>query len=399
MRGRTIVFLAILALFASALWLSGSALRRTPRTPPAAVPIEGSAAWDPHAAAAYLDERQTWWESWPKAARDHGTVCVSCHTALPYALARPVLGAALHEEAAPPPEDKLTADVVTRVLAWRNVKPFYGDATPVGRTKAFQSRGTEAVLNALILASRDRDVHAASPEARQAFANMFALQDTSGDEAGAWPWLNFGLRPWESASAVYFGAALAAVAVGMEPQHYAATREIQPNLQRLRTYLRGHLDQSLWSRLLRRDDPRLFNRAMLLWASAELPALISRDEQREIVAALWEAQDPDGSWRLTSLGYWHPGDGVSAETDGDAVATGLVAFALQQAGSDAREPHVARALAWLARHQDPATGMWRASSLNKVRDPTKGVGKFMSDAATAYAVLALTVGTRSSPPR
>ena len=43
-------------------------------------------SWDPNAAAAYLDRRQSWWMEWPRAQRDHGTVCVSCHTAVPYAL-------------------------------------------------------------------------------------------------------------------------------------------------------------------------------------------------------------------------------------------------------------------------------------------------------------------------
>jgi len=48
-------------------------------------------SWDQKAAAAYLDQRQSWWMEWPKAARDHDTFCVSCHTAVPYALSRPAL--------------------------------------------------------------------------------------------------------------------------------------------------------------------------------------------------------------------------------------------------------------------------------------------------------------------
>jgi squalene-hopene/tetraprenyl-beta-curcumene cyclase len=380
MRGRALLFAMTLAVAASAAWISGRAMARTAPAP----------SWDPHAAAAYLDQRQSWWESWPRAARDHGTVCVSCHTAIPYALARPALAATLHETGEAAPERRLVSDVVTRVRAWSEVKPFYGDTTPDGRTKAIESRGTEAVLNALVLASRDARSGVVSAEARQAFANMFALQLTTGDDAGTWSWLNFGLRPWESTTSPYFGAALAAIAIGTEPQNYAASRDIQPNVNRLREYLRGNLDQSLWRRLLRRDDPRLFNRAMLLWASAKLPALISRDEQRSMIASLWEAQEPDGAWRSTSLGYWRPAEGVSAESDGNGFATGLVAYALEQAGAEPNEPHLARALAWLAAHQDPATGMWRASSLNKHRDSTTNVGKFMSDAATGYAVLALT---------
>jgi D-alanine-D-alanine ligase len=51
--------------------------------------------WDRQAAAAYLDGRMGWWAGWPSAARDHETFCVSCHTSLPYALARPALRAAL----------------------------------------------------------------------------------------------------------------------------------------------------------------------------------------------------------------------------------------------------------------------------------------------------------------
>jgi squalene-hopene/tetraprenyl-beta-curcumene cyclase len=387
-QGKTIAFVAVCVVAASAILISSGAGARSG----AAASSVATGTWNPRAAATYLDQRQSWWESWPKSARDHGTVCVSCHTALPYALARPELRAVLHENDATTQERKILGDVTTRVRAWSEVKPYYGDTTPDGRTKAIESRGTEAVLNALVLASRDERSSGISAEARQAFANMFALQQTTGDDAGAWTWLNFGLRPWEAKTSVYFGAALAAIAIGMEPQNYGKSKEIQPNVERLRAYLRERLDQPLWRRVLRRDDPQLFNRAMLLWASTKLPGLISRDAQRSIVGTLGDAQQPDGAWRFTSLGHWRSDASESADSSGDGLATGLVTYALEQAGSSPNEQHVSRALAWLASHQEPATGMWRAWSLNKQRDPATNVGKFMSDAATAYAVLALSAG-------
>ena len=56
-----------------------------------------TADWSPQAAARYLDERQKQWFEWKPAASANGP-CVSCHTGMPYLLARPVLRRALKED-------------------------------------------------------------------------------------------------------------------------------------------------------------------------------------------------------------------------------------------------------------------------------------------------------------
>jgi squalene-hopene/tetraprenyl-beta-curcumene cyclase len=334
-----------------------------------------SLAWNAKAAAGYLDGRMDWWLHWPNAARDHDTSCVSCHTALPYALARPALHAVLGEREASPPEQAMLAHVVKRVRMWKEVEPFYPDQTR-GLPKSSESRGTESVLNALVLATRDRSAGALSDDARQAFANMWALQFTAGDLKGAWAWLNFHYEPWESTESPYFGAALAALAVGTAPG-YAATAGVDDAL----TLLRGYLQKGA-------GTERLFNRLIVLWASARLPGLLTPQQQHAILQAAASAQQEDGGWATAALGTWKRVDGTALDTASDGHATGLVALAFEQAGTPRTDPTLGKALAWLSRHQDP-TGRWRAVSLNKQRDPESDIGKFMSDAATAYAVLAL----------
>lgn len=66
---------------------------------------------------------------WPSAARDHGTFCVSCHTAAPYALARPALRRALGESGPSANEVRLLDNITYRVRQWKEVEPFYPDQT------------------------------------------------------------------------------------------------------------------------------------------------------------------------------------------------------------------------------------------------------------------------------
>ncbi len=151
-------------------------------------------SWDQKAAAAYLDQRAGWWMAWPKAARDHETFCVSCHTAVPYALSRPALRKALAEEATSANERRLLENVTKRVRLWKEVAPFYSDADR-GAYKTVESRGTESVLNALILASNDAQHGQLSNDMRMALEYMWAEQQTTGNKKGAWSWLRFANEP------------------------------------------------------------------------------------------------------------------------------------------------------------------------------------------------------------
>ena len=343
-------------------------------------------AWDQRAAAEYLDRRQNWWMQWPRAQRDHKTFCVSCHTAVPYALSRPALRKWLAEQAPSENERRLLESVTKRVRLWKEVAPFYTDVDR-GMYKSVESRGTESVLNALILASRDaasRDARSGqlSADTRTAFDNMWAEQQTTGEKKGTWLWLRFNNEPWEADDSDYYGATLAAVAIGTAPGNYRATPAMQTNIEMLREYL---------NRKSASQTP--LNRVALLWAAARLPGLISPDRQKAIIAELLQKQQEDGGWSLPSLsGDWKRSDGTAQETRSDGYSTGLITFALQQAGVSRDSTELKRAVAWLLTNQDKSEGYWPSYSLNKNNQHhlSPETALFMRDAATSYAVLALT---------
>ena len=368
-----------IAMLVAAFVLLGAALV----TISAQTPASSTPGWNGRAAAAYLDGRMDWWLHWPNAARDRDTTCVSCHTAAPYAVARPVLRASLGEREPAAPERQMQAHVVKRVQLWKEVDPFYNDQRS-GLPKTSESRGTESILNALVLASRDREAGVLSDDGRRAFENMWKLQFTAGTLKGGWAWLNFHYEPWESDDAGYYGAALAALAVGTAPG-YASDPQIQSSVTLLKDYLQRGADKTT-----------LFNRAAMLWAAATLPGLLTDAQQAAAIDALVTAQQENGGWSLASLGAFKRIDNTPIDTASDGYATGLVTVALKSAKSARADAAIRRGVEWLRAHQDPATGMWRAASLNKQRDPASDVGKFMSDAATAYAVLALAEPLRAS---
>jgi len=355
-----------------------------------------SESWDPKTAAAYLDYREGWWMEWTGSARDHGTFCISCHTALPYALSRPVLRASLAEQGPSINERKLIENVTKRVRLWKEIGPYYSDQGYDHKTA--ESRGTESVLNALILASYDAQSGQLSDDTRAAFDNMWALQQTAGENRGSWLWLQFDQEPWEANDSAYYGAALAARAVGIAPGNYASTLGIQNNVARLRDYL--NRESAAQSTL---------NRVFFLWASTKLPGLLVPEQRDAIVKEILRRQQADGGWRLASITWrwngwslrslenmWLGEDGTPMEGKSDGVATSLMTLALQEAGISRDNAQLKRGLSWLMRNQNAAEGFWPASSVNKRRHKSSDTGRFMSDAATAFAVLALTENQRTA---
>ena len=165
----------------------------------------------------------------PGRREGRGRLCASCHTSLPIALARPSLGRQLGEATAGAIEKKLIDNMKKRVENWETIvdgatsdkdpfQCFYSDKEP-------ESLGTEAVLNALILVNHDarRKSGVLSTVTQKALGHLWEQQQ----EDGAWAWLDFGLNPWEKDGA-YYGASLAAVAVGSAGKSYYDRAEVRP---------------------------------------------------------------------------------------------------------------------------------------------------------------------------
>lgn len=363
--------IVISAIFAATLLLDGAAA------------FGQQPAWSPAKAAAYLDKRLAWWSTWPNAARDHGTFCVSCHTSTPFALGRAALHGPLGESAPSPNEEKLLASVTKRVRMWHDVEPFYPDQLR-GLPKTSESRGTESILNALILVSHDVPTGKLSADARLALDNMWALQIKAADMKGAWAWLQFHNAPFEGDSQFY-GNSLAAIAIGSAPGDYQAEPQIQSGIELLRGWLVKNMDA---------QTP--LDRVVLLWASAKLNGLLTHEQQEKIVRETLAKQREDGGFSMSDLTRgWKRHDGTPVDTSSDGYATGLIAYAFEQIALKDRAP-LDRALAWLNKNQIESDGRWPAVSLNNNRPVLSDTGLFMSDAATAYAVLAL---TNASPER
>ena len=320
--------------------------------------------WSPKLAAQYLDARQKEWFAWPAAKRGGGP-CISCHTGVTYLLARPALRRVLGEAEPTSYETGLVDGLRARVGSGLE------DALKTGKEPvASQSVGVEAIFAAVFLPQE-------KPAAQQAWERLWSMQIHEGAAKGSWPWFDFNTDPYETADSAFFGASLAAMAIGATPSEYQVRPEIKGHVAELTAYLRTAMPAQ-----------PLHNRLMLLWAAARLPAAIP-DARQSIIDEALGRQQPDGSWTIAALGPWKEHPAAPPATGASAYATAVTAFALEQAGVPRSNPKLKKALDWLRAKQDPQFGYWAADSMNKRREPGSMPEGFMRDAATAFAVLAL----------
>ena len=135
--------------------------------------------WNREGAAAYLDARMDAWFANSKKLQTGQveTSCVSCHTTVPYLLSRPALRRAMRVSDATTHEVRLIDEATRRVETYDSHELLY----EFDEDKKVQSRGTEAVLNALILTSgANQDGRTLSETTRKTFRQLWQTQRADG---------------------------------------------------------------------------------------------------------------------------------------------------------------------------------------------------------------------------
>ena len=288
--------------------------------------------WKPKTIAHLEARAQDWIDHTPEVGENFDCD-MSCHTTHTFLTVRPLLGGS-HDTF-----DKIRGKIEARVAqagSLRTAVSYYGEP---GSDKERESRATEAVLNAATLVFADPT--AARPATRVAFDRMWELQR----EDGGFDWLDYDLEPWEAGGD--FGATLAALTASKMPGH-------REEAAKLAAYLK--------TRELDLHDQVMLLRAKLADAS--------------VVEKLLAHQRSDGGWSLAEWGIGKRQD----SHDSDAYATAFATLALCEAGHRNE-----RGIAWLLAHRS-ADGSWTGRSVNSDDEINQ---LFMSDAATAYAALAL----------
>jgi squalene-hopene/tetraprenyl-beta-curcumene cyclase len=271
--------------------------------------------------------------------------CFSCHTNVPYMLARPA------------PLKELRLFLENEAAGWEKTAPktdYYV------LTTAFALAGHDAATTGKL-----------QPLTKKALDWSMKLQK----EDGSWKWPKCDWPPLEHDT--WYGVVFMAIAYGTAPENYAKSEHVKPTLDRIRAYI------------AKNPPPDLHHKASLLWASQKIDGLTTDDERRATIKELLAKQRQDGGWCLPSLGdYGKRRDGSlnDPNSPSDGYATGFVVYVLRQASVKTDDPALQKAVKWLKSNQRES-GLWFTRSLRV--DHTDDRAHLITHAGSAFCVLAL----------
>ena len=194
-------------------------------------------------------------------------------------------------------------------------------------------------------------------------------------EEGHWEnWVKCNWPPFESDD--HYGVTLMAVAVGMAEDNYRQTDRAEAGMTRIGSYIASH------------PPTHLHQKAMLLWAAKYNDGLVDDGDRERWIEELFDRQRPDGGFASGELGSWRQREGEPSEllvnVESDGYGTGFVVFVLREAGVEASDPRIKKAVTWLLTHQR-AEGHWWTQSLRNESDTSN----FLTHAGTTFALKAL----------
>ena len=274
--------------------------------------------------------------------------CITCHTNMPYMTARPLLAGD---------------------SGWKEVRMFLEDDVAKWEAGGKPRGDAFVVATAFALAFNDaKTTGKLHPMTKAALDRMWKVQKATGE----WGWIKCDWPPLEHDD--YYGAVLAAIAVGLAPEGYGGTDAAREGIAKLRVYFKKN------------PAPDLHHKAMLLWASQLIEGLLPPVAKTAIVAELKAKQREDGGWSLPSLGNYKRRDEAKSPNDpnapSDGYGTGFTLFVLRQAGVPADDAAIKKGVAWLKSNQRES-GRWYTRSLNNDK------AHYITNAGTAFCVLAL----------
>lgn len=274
--------------------------------------------------------------------------CMTCHTNVPYMLARPLIKGG--DQAA---ISEIRTFLEANIKKWETAK---------------HGSDYNVLASAFALAGHDRQTTGKlSPATKAALDKSWTLQKADG----SWSWPDCDWPPLEHDQ--FYGVAFMAVAIGLAPEDYAKTPQAQAALKKMNEYIAKNPTQEL------------HHKATMLWATKLGVPLLTEDEQKNVIAELRKLQQPDGGWNLPSLGpYTKRKDGSENKLDApsDGYATGFTVYVLRQAGVPADDPAIKKAVVWLQQHQRDS-GRWFT------RSPKADKAHYITNAGSSFCVLAL----------